>query len=138
MLRIEQLQVAYGETLIIRGVDLEVGPGQVVCLMGRNGVGKTTLLKCLMGLLPVRSGDMEFDGRSIAGMPPYARAALGMTRCQGQVGARRSPPVARPACCAPRRTWARRFGVPVAETPRVLLACPLSPGPRLERAVPCS
>jgi protein-S-isoprenylcysteine O-methyltransferase Ste14 len=66
-----------------------------------------------------------------------ARAALGMTRCQGQVGARRSPPVARPACCAPRRTWARRFGVPVAETPRVLLALPFvsQPPARASRPV---
>ncbi len=51
MLTINNLSVAYGETLILRDVSLEVKPGEVTCLMGRNGVGKTTLLKSLMGLL---------------------------------------------------------------------------------------
>ena len=54
MLQIQKLSVAFGETLILRDVDLKVGPGEVVCLMGRNGVGKTTLLKSLMGLLRPR------------------------------------------------------------------------------------
>src|SRR5213080_2038447 len=54
MMQIENLSVSYGETLILRGVSLEVQAGQVVCLMGRNGVGKTTLLKSIMGLLRPR------------------------------------------------------------------------------------
>jgi urea transport system ATP-binding protein len=74
MLRIEQLQVSYGETPILRDVDLEVGPGEVVCLMGRNGVGKTTLLKSIMGLLRPRSGRVLFDDRNLTRAPPYARA----------------------------------------------------------------
>jgi urea transport system ATP-binding protein len=78
MLRIEQLQVAYGETLIIRGVDLEVGPGQVVCLMGRNGVGKTTLLKSIMGLLRPRAGKVLFEGRDITKTSPDVRARAGI------------------------------------------------------------
>jgi urea transport system ATP-binding protein len=78
MLRIEQLQVAYGETLIIRGVDLEVGPGQVVCLMGRNGVGKTTLLKCIMGLLRPRAGRVVFEGKDITRTSPDIRARAGL------------------------------------------------------------
>src|SRR5437773_2905593 len=78
MLRIEQLQVAYGETLILRGVDLEVGPGQLVCLMGRNGVGKTTLLKSIMGLLRPRSGRILFEGRDLTRASPDVRARAGI------------------------------------------------------------
>ena len=55
MLDIERLSVSYGETLILRDVDLQVNAGEVVCLMGRSGVGKTTLLKSIMGLLQPRS-----------------------------------------------------------------------------------
>src|SRR5438874_7499406 len=78
MLRIEQLQVSYGETQILRDVDLEVGPGQVVCLMGRNGVGKTTLLKSIMGLLRPRAGRVLFDGRDLTRAAPYVRARAGI------------------------------------------------------------
>ena len=56
MLKVERLNVYYGESHILRDVDLDVPPGKVVCLMGRNGVGKTTLLKSIMGLLAARSG----------------------------------------------------------------------------------
>jgi urea transport system ATP-binding protein len=78
MLRIEQLQVSYGETQILRDVDLEVGPGQVVCLMGRNGVGKTTLLKAVMGLLPVRGGRVTFGGADITRWSSDRRARAGI------------------------------------------------------------
>ncbi len=78
MLRIENLSVAYGESLILRDVSLEVGASQVVCLMGRNGVGKTTLLKSIMGLLRPRSGHIEFDGRDISRASPDVRARLGI------------------------------------------------------------
>src|SRR6266700_1839341 len=78
MLKIEKLSVAYGETLILRDVDLEVGPGQVVCLMGRNGVGKTTLLKSIMGLLRPRAGRVLFDGRDLTRAAPYRRARAGI------------------------------------------------------------
>src|SRR5438067_13834576 len=79
MLTIEQLSVAYGESLILRDVHLQVGPGEVVCLVGRNGVGKTTLLKSVMGLLRPRSGRILFDGRDLTRAAPYvrARAAIG-------------------------------------------------------------
>src|SRR5499433_431858 len=79
MLRIEKLNVAYGESLILRDVDLEVGPGQVVCLMGRNGVGKTTLLKSIMGLLRPRAGRILFDERDLTRAAPnvHARAGIG-------------------------------------------------------------
>src|SRR5713226_5097856 len=78
MLRIAQLSVAYGESLILRDVDLEVNAGQVVCLMGRNGVGKTTLLKSVMGLLPARAGRVEFEGRDLTRASPDKRARAGI------------------------------------------------------------
>src|SRR5438876_8216076 len=78
MLRIERLSVAYGESLILRDVDMHVGPGEVVCLMGRNGVGKTTLLKSIMGLLRPRSGRILFDGRDLTRASPDVRARAGI------------------------------------------------------------
>jgi urea transport system ATP-binding protein len=78
MLRIENLSVAYGESLILREVDLDVEPSQVVCLMGRNGVGKTTLLKSIMGLLRPRSGRIEFLGKDITRASPSVRARAGI------------------------------------------------------------
>lgn len=78
MLRIENLSVAYGESLILRDVSLEVGPSQVVCLMGRNGVGKTTLLKSIMGLLRPRSGRIEFLEQDITRARPDVRARAGI------------------------------------------------------------
>jgi len=70
--------VAYGETLIVRDVDLAVGPGEVVCLMGRNGVGKTTFLKSVMGLLRPRSGRVVFEGKDLTNASPDKRARAGI------------------------------------------------------------
>jgi urea transport system ATP-binding protein len=78
MLTVDKLQVAYGETLILRGVDLKIGPGQLVCLMGRNGVGKTTLLKSMMGLLRPLSGSVMFEDRDITRLRPDQRARAGI------------------------------------------------------------
>lgn len=78
MLRIEKLSVAYGETLILRDVDLAVEPGEVVCLMGRNGVGKTTLLKSLMGLLRPRAGRILYDDKDLTRAAPDIRARAGI------------------------------------------------------------
>jgi urea transport system ATP-binding protein len=78
MLRIENLSVSYGESRILRDVDLEVGPGQVVCLMGRNGVGKTTLLKSVMGLLKPRAGRVVFEDRDLTRSSPDVRARAGI------------------------------------------------------------
>ena len=78
MLSITNLNQYYGGSHILRNVAFDVPDGRCTTLLGRNGVGKTTLLKCLMGLLPVRSGDIRLHDRSIAAMPPYARAALGI------------------------------------------------------------
>jgi urea transport system ATP-binding protein len=78
MLKIERLSVSYGETLILRDLDLEVGPGEVVCLLGRNGVGKTTLLKSIMGLLRPRSGRVLFEGKDLTRTSPDVRARAGL------------------------------------------------------------
>ena len=78
MLAIEQIDVAYGESQILWGVSLDVEPGRVVCLMGRNGVGKTTLLRAVMGLLPVRGGHIRFEGRDVTGWSPDRRARAGI------------------------------------------------------------
>jgi urea transport system ATP-binding protein len=78
VLSIEKLNQYYGGSHILRDVTFDVPDGSCTALMGRNGVGKTTLLKCLMGLLPIRSGTVSFDGRALGAMPPYARAALGV------------------------------------------------------------
>jgi urea transport system ATP-binding protein len=78
MLTIQKLSVAYGETLILRDINMEVPPGKVVCLMGRNGVGKTTLLKSVMGLLRPRSGQISFNGRDLTRTSPDVRARSGL------------------------------------------------------------
>ena len=78
MLSIKELDVAYGESQVLWSVDLDVGPGQLVCLMGRNGVGKTTLLKTTIGLLPSRGGRVHFDGCDITTWSPDRRARAGI------------------------------------------------------------
>jgi urea transport system ATP-binding protein len=78
MLKIDTLNQYYGESHILRDVQLQVPQGACVCLMGRNGVGKTTLLKCIMGLLPIRAGQIIFDGQDISGRPADTRARIGI------------------------------------------------------------
>ncbi|EFL52400.1 urea ABC transporter, ATP-binding protein UrtE [Solidesulfovibrio fructosivorans JJ]] len=78
MLRIEKLSQAYGGSQILWDVDLTLEPGDCVCLMGRNGVGKTTLLKALMGLLPLRSGKILFDGLDLTRLAAPMRARNGI------------------------------------------------------------
>jgi urea transport system ATP-binding protein len=78
MLAVKALNQYYGGSHILRDVAFDVPSAACTALLGRNGVGKTTLLKCLMGLLPIRSGDIRFEGAAIASLPPYARAALGI------------------------------------------------------------
>jgi len=78
MLEVRGLNVAYGESQVLWDVSLDVPAGSVVCLMGRNGVGKTTLLKSIMGLLPVRSGRVTFDGADLGGRRPEERASCGI------------------------------------------------------------
>ncbi len=78
MLTVKNIQQYYGGSHILRDVSLEVPPGQVTVLLGRNGVGKTTLLKSLMGLVPIKSGSIQFEGQAIDAMTPYQRARAGI------------------------------------------------------------
>jgi urea transport system ATP-binding protein len=78
MLAVQGLNQYYGGSHTLRDIAFDVPAGGCTTLLGRNGVGKTTLLKCLMGVLPVRSGKIAFAGASIANLPPYARASLGI------------------------------------------------------------
>ena len=80
MLRIRNLEASYGASRVLRGVDLTVEAGQVVALMGRNGMGKTTTVRAIAGLLRPRAGRIELAGRDITGQAPYriARAGLGL------------------------------------------------------------
>src|SRR5438094_677243 len=78
MLSVERLDVAYGGSQVLWGVDLRVPAGEVVCLMGRNGVGKTTVLRAIMGLLPARSGRITLDGQDITRWPSDRRARAGL------------------------------------------------------------
>jgi urea transport system ATP-binding protein len=78
MLNIKNINQYYGGSHILRDVSLEAQPGQVTVILGRNGVGKTTLLKSLMGLVPIKTGSIEFDGRPIQHATPYQRARAGI------------------------------------------------------------
>jgi len=78
MLEVKALDVYYGESRILREVALEVRPGKLAALMGRNGVGKTTLLKAVMGVLPSRGGSVSLDGRDLTNTPPETRARAGI------------------------------------------------------------
>jgi urea transport system ATP-binding protein len=78
MLRAEQLNQFYGGSHTLWDLSLEVAEGSCTCLMGRNGVGKTTLLRAIMGLVPIRSGRIEYAGESLAGAPVERRARAGI------------------------------------------------------------
>ena len=78
MLEVTGLNVFYEDSHVVRDVSLAIPEGKVVCLMGRNGVGKTTVMKTLMGLLPARSGRIALRGVEITRHPPYLRARRGM------------------------------------------------------------
>ena len=78
MLTVENLHQTYGGSHILRGVSFTVKRGEVTTLLGRNGVGKTTLLKSLMGLVRTRSGSVAFAGRDITQLPPHERVKAGI------------------------------------------------------------
>ena len=78
MLAVKNINQYYGGSHILRDVSLQVPAGKVAVLLGRNGVGKTTLLKSLMGLVPIKTGSIEFDGKPIQGATPYQRARAGI------------------------------------------------------------
>ena len=78
MLTVEKLNQHYGSSQTLRDVSFTAPLGACTAVLGRNGVGKTTLLRCLMGLVPVTSGSISFDGVELTGLPPFARARLGL------------------------------------------------------------
>ena len=78
MLKLSNINQYYGGSHILRDVSLQATRGKVSVILGRNGVGKTTMLKCLMGLVPIKTGSIEFDGRAIERATPYERARAGM------------------------------------------------------------
>ncbi|MFC3608706.1 urea ABC transporter ATP-binding subunit UrtE [Stutzerimonas tarimensis] len=78
MLQVEKLHQFYGGSHILRGVSFEAKIGEVTCLLGRNGVGKTTLLKCLMGLIPAKDGQVNWEGKAITGYKPHQRVQSGI------------------------------------------------------------
>lgn len=78
MLELDGLRVSYGKSRAVNGVSLTLGDGERLAVLGRNGVGKTTLLKCVMGLLPPSGGRILLDGREISTLPPHERCRLGM------------------------------------------------------------
>ena len=78
MLDVQNINQYYGSSHTLRGITMSVKQGECMALLGRNGVGKTTLLQCLMGVQSLASGSIHFDGKDISKLAPHARAALGM------------------------------------------------------------
>ena len=78
LLQVEQLSAGYGDAVVLHDVSLSLDEGQTLALLGRNGVGKTTLLKSLMGAVPIRDGNIIFNSESIERAAPYARARAGI------------------------------------------------------------
>jgi branched-chain amino acid transport system ATP-binding protein len=78
LLEIKDLNTFYEQSHILQGVSLNVDHGEIVCLLGRNGVGKSTTLKSIIGLVKPRSGEVVFKGQNVAGMPPHTIAKLGV------------------------------------------------------------
>jgi urea transport system ATP-binding protein len=77
-LQVAGLDIYYGAAQALRGVTLAAKPSSITCVLGRNGVGKSSLLRSIMGLQPVRAGTIAIDGKPIGGLAPYARVAAGL------------------------------------------------------------
>jgi len=86
MLSIDGLNAWYGESHILHGVDLHVNEGEVVCLLGRNGAGRTTTLRAIMGLVGKRTGSIRIDGQECIKLPPHKVARLGVGYCPEERG----------------------------------------------------
>src|SRR5450755_760120 len=78
MLDVKDINLYYGAAQALRGVSLSAEPGKVMCVLGRNGVGKTSLLRAMVGQYPIASGSITFDGAEITGLKPYERARRGI------------------------------------------------------------
>ena len=85
-LEIKDLQAWYGESHVLHGVDMVVQPGEVVTLLGRNGAGRTTTLRAIMGLTGARKGSIEVNGKETIGMPTHRIAHLGIGYCPEERG----------------------------------------------------
>jgi branched-chain amino acid transport system ATP-binding protein len=78
LLALRKLEVAYGGIQAVKGIDLEVGKGELVCLIGANGAGKTTTLKGVCGLLPVKAGTIHYEGKNVTGKPAFQLVQRGL------------------------------------------------------------
>src|SRR6266513_5111813 len=78
MLAISDLHVAYGQSEVLHGLNVSVAPNEIGAIMGRNGMGKTTLMKSLMGILPAKSGSVTMEGAELSKLPSYERVAKGL------------------------------------------------------------
>ena len=78
MLKVEGLQARYGRSQVLHDISIDAAPGEITCILGRNGVGKSTTLKCIMGLLTPNAGSVRYDGTAITGWPAYAVARSGI------------------------------------------------------------
>ncbi|KQQ55253.1 urea ABC transporter ATP-binding subunit UrtE [Rhizobium sp. Leaf311] len=78
MLSVRNLEVYHGDVRSLKDVSFDISPGEVLCLLGRNGAGKTTSLRAIMGLAPVRSGSVVFDGVELTSLPPHAIPKTGI------------------------------------------------------------
>ncbi len=78
MLSVDDISLYYGSSRALRGVSVTAAAGEVTCVLGRNGVGKSSLLRAISGQRPISAGDITLEGKSIAGMRPYDRASLGV------------------------------------------------------------
>lgn len=78
LLEVQNVALAYGESEVCHDIKFHVEKGEIVCIMGRNGVGKTTTVKSIMGLVPARKGKIIFNGKNITSLPPYKIARLGI------------------------------------------------------------
>jgi branched-chain amino acid transport system ATP-binding protein len=78
MLKVSNIETCYGESQVLFGISFEIAAGEVVTLLGRNGMGKTTTVSSIMGIVPPRAGEILFDGKAIQGRPAYRVAQLGL------------------------------------------------------------
>src|SRR5580704_304206 len=78
MLKVDNISLYYGAAQALRGVSISAEPGKVTCVLGRNGVGKTSLLRAMVGQYPISGGAIVFDGADITGLKPYERARKGI------------------------------------------------------------
>jgi len=78
MFEVRNLSSAYGQSQVLHGIDLSVAPGEIVALVGRNGMGKSTLMKSLIGVMPIQSGRIAVDGTDVTALPSHRRVAHGL------------------------------------------------------------